>query len=150
MSSVKRLDADKLRARRIIATASLTAVAAAFLLLNTWKAPVSVAPLARGLSHQAADKQVPSGAPEAEQTAAVQTPMELEPMELEGLAVVQSSNDPPADQIAGIIPVEPARLEPQPAANTSPPGSEQRLYKSRRALETVDAREFLRRATAAK
>jgi hypothetical protein len=44
----------------------------------------------------------------------------------------------------------PARLEPQPAANTSPPGSEQPLYKSRKALETIDPREFVRHAKAAR
>jgi hypothetical protein len=143
MPSVRGLDTKKLRARRIIATATLTAVAVVFLLLNTRKAPVSAAPPAAGPSHQAADKQVPSDLV-AEQTPAVQTPMKLEPMELEALALVQSPNDPPADQ------VQPARLEPSPAANPSPPGSEQPLFKSRKALETLDPREFLRHATVAR
>jgi hypothetical protein len=116
MPPVTGLDAKKLRARRIVATAALTAVAVAFLLLSTRKAPVSAASPAAGPSHQAVDKQVPSD-PVAEQTPAVQTAMEL---------------------------------EPSPAANPSPPGSEQRLYKSRRALETVDPREFLRHASVAR
>jgi len=46
MSSVRRLDPEKLRTRRIIATASLTVVAIAFLLLSDASAPVSAAPAA--------------------------------------------------------------------------------------------------------
>src|SRR4051812_45966201 len=93
MSSVKRLDTDKLRARKIVATASLTAVAVAFLLLSTRNAPVRATPTAARPSHQASDKQVPSDPAEAEEAAALQTAMELEPMELDGLAVAPSRND---------------------------------------------------------
>jgi hypothetical protein len=75
---------------------------------------------------------------ELEALALFQTPMEPEP-----LARFQNPDDPPADQI-------PARLEPSPAPNPSPKGSEQRLFKSRRALETIDPHEFLRHAAVAK
>jgi hypothetical protein len=150
MSSVRKLDTDKLRARRIIATATFTAVTVAFLLVIVRSAPVSARPPAPRPSNEAADKQVPSNPREAEQTTAVGIPMELEPLalfqtplELEPLALFQTPDDPPADQV-------PARLEPSPAANPSPKGSEQRLFKSRRALETLDPREFLRHATVPK
>src|SRR3954470_21258483 len=106
----------KLRARRIIATATLTAVTVAFLLLSTRSATVSATPPAAGRSHQVADEQVPLDLPQAEETSAVQTPMELEAL---ALYANPDDNSPPAEQ------VQPARLEPQPVANTSPPGSQQ-------------------------
>ena len=147
MPSVRRLHTAKLRAPSIIATATLIAVTAAFLLLKSRSAAVIARPPAPAPSTQAADRQVPSDPGEAEQTGAVQVPMELEPlalsqnsMELDPLALFHNANDPPAEQIVA------ARLEPSPAPNTSPKGSEQRLFKSRRALETVDPREFLRNA----
>src|SRR3954462_2641716 len=136
MSSVRRLDLETPRAPRIIATAILTAVTVGFLLLSGRSARVSAPPPAAGASYQAAERQVPSDPPEAEETAAVQTPIELEP-----LALHQNPNDPPADEMPA------AQLYPSPPANPSPRGSEQRLFKSRRALETVDAREFLRRTS---
>jgi hypothetical protein len=151
MSSVKRLDTEKLRARRIIATATFTAVTVAFLLLSVRSAPVNARLPAPGRSNDAAHKQVPSDRPEAELTTAVGIPMELEPlalfqnpMELEPVALIQSPDDPPADQLP------PARLEPSPAPNPSPKGSQQALFKSRRALETIDPRDFVRYSTVAR
>src|SRR5712671_5869974 len=151
MSSVKRVDTEKLRARRIMATAMFTAVTVAFLLFSVRFAPVSATPPALGPSNGAARKQLPPDPREAEQATAVVTPMELEPlalfqtpMELEPLALFQNPDDPPAEQIL------PARLEPSPAPNPSPKGSQQALFKSRRALETVDPREFLRYSTVAR
>ena len=132
----------KLRARRIVVTATLTAVAVAFLLLSTRSATVSATPPAAGPSHQAADKQVPSDLPEAEETSPVQTGIELEALSL----YANPDGTPPAVEEN----VEPAHLEPKVPANTSPPGSQQSLFKSRRALETMDAREFLRRSRVAR
>src|SRR4051812_41272513 len=109
MSSVRRLDMETLRAPRIIATATLTAVTVAFLLLSGRSNRVSVTPPAAGPSYQAADEQVPSDPPEAEQTAAVQTPIELEPLELH-----QNPDDPPADEMPA------AQLYPSPPPNPSP------------------------------
>jgi hypothetical protein len=61
MSSVSRLDTEKLRTRRIIATAMLTVVAITFLLLSDASSPASAAqvsatPPAAGSSNQ----EVPS------------------------------------------------------------------------------------------
>jgi hypothetical protein len=145
MSSVRRLDTEKLRAGRIIATASLTAVAVAFLLLSGRSAPASPTPAAEPSSSQAAaDQQVPSDPPEAAQKRAVRARMELEPLALYATSTRmpsdQNADDPEANQIT------PARLEPTPAPNPSPKGSEQTLFKSRRASETMDPREFLRYA----
>jgi hypothetical protein len=144
MSSVRRLDTQKLRARRIIATASLTTVAVAFLLLSGRSAPGSSTPAAEP-SSQAADQQVPSDPPEAATKGVVRARMELEPLALYAtsrrMPSDQNPDDPPeANQIT------PARLEPTPAPNPSPKGSEQTLFKSRRASETMDPREFLRYA----
>jgi len=132
----------KLRARSIIVMATLTVVTVALLLLSTRSAPVSATPPAAGPSHQAADTQVPSDPPEAEETSAVQTPMEIETLAL----YANPDGTPPAVEEN----VEPAHLEPKVPANTSPPGSQQSLFKSRRALETMDAREFLRRSRVAR
>jgi hypothetical protein len=75
MSSVRRLDREKLRARRIIATATLTAVTVAFLLLKDTSAQVSNTPLAAEPSYQAADK-VPSDPGENDvQTASIARPV---------------------------------------------------------------------------
>src|SRR5256885_3076474 len=132
----------KLRARRIIATATLTAAAVAFLLLSTRSATVSATPPAAAPSNQAADKQVPSDSPEAEETSPVQTGIELEALSL----YANPDGTPPVVEEK----VEPAHLEPKVPANTSPPGSQQSLFKSRRAMETIDAREFLRRSRVAR
>ena len=132
----------KLRARRIVVTATLTAVAVTFLLFSTRSATVSATPPAAGPSHQAVDTHVPSDPPEAEETSAVQTPMEIETLAL----YANPDGTPPAVEEN----VEPAHLEPKVPANTSPPGSQQSLFKSRRALETMDAREFLRRSRVAR
>jgi hypothetical protein len=142
MSPVRTLDVEKLRGRRIIAAATLAAVTVAFLLLRGRSAPVSATPPAAGPSYQAADTQVPSDPAEAEQTPPAQTPMELEP-----LALFLNPDDPPADQMSapGMPRGEwPAPLTDVPHDSTSP--SAQRSFKARRAIETIDAREFLRRA----
>jgi hypothetical protein len=68
MSSVRRLEEGKLRTRRIVVTAMLTIVTAAFLLLTDTSVPVGAAPPAQGPSVQAADEQVPSDPAEAEET----------------------------------------------------------------------------------
>jgi hypothetical protein len=65
MSSVRRLDGEKLRTRRIIVTAMLTVVTVAFLLLTDTSAPVSAAPAAQGPSVQAAGMEVPADPAEA-------------------------------------------------------------------------------------
>jgi hypothetical protein len=65
MSSVRRLDIEKLRVRRIIATAMLTAVTVAFLLLKDASAEGSATLLATERSHHAAD-DVPSSLAEAQ------------------------------------------------------------------------------------
>jgi hypothetical protein len=138
MPSVRTLEVQKLRGRRIVAAATLTAVAVAFLLLS-YKRSAAISPTlpAAAPSHQAADELPPAPA-EVEQTPAVQTPMEVEPLTLE-----QNPDDAETHQIPAS---EKARLYPSPAVDTSPPGSEQRLFKSRKALETIDPREFLRQA----
>jgi hypothetical protein len=60
MSSVSRLDTEKLRARRIIATATLTAVTVGFLLLKDTSAQASNTLPAAEPSHRTAEKQVRS------------------------------------------------------------------------------------------
>jgi hypothetical protein len=60
MSSVRRLDPEKLRTRRIVATASLTVVTIAFLLLSDASAPVTAAPAAEA-SSTAEARQTPAG-----------------------------------------------------------------------------------------
>jgi len=76
MSSVRRLDDEKLRTRRVIATAALTIVAIAFLLLSDASAdafdPGSATPPVAGSSYQAADEQVP---PAPVQTASTARPV---------------------------------------------------------------------------
>jgi hypothetical protein len=147
MSSLERVDMDTLRTRRIVATASLTAVTVAFLLLSYRSTAVSATAHIAAPSLEARATQVAPDPGEAEQTVAVQAPMELEP-----LALVQTPSQPApavppvdrAEYIAHALTAEPAHLEPSPARNTSPRGSEQRMYKARRALETIDPREFAR------
>jgi hypothetical protein len=60
MCSVRRLDTQKLRARRIIATATLTGVTVAFLLLKDTSAQASNTLPAAEPSHRTAEKQVRS------------------------------------------------------------------------------------------
>jgi hypothetical protein len=94
MSSVRRLDTEKLRTRRIIATAALTVVAITFLLLSDASAPASAAqvsamPAAAGSSNQ----EAPSDPAEAEQTPAGQAPRDP-------AAPYQDPDDPRAQQMS--------------------------------------------------
>src|SRR4051812_47934594 len=65
MSSMTRLDAQKLRTRKIIATAALTVVTIALLVLSDTSASASAAPPAAEPSYQVAGEQVRSGRAEA-------------------------------------------------------------------------------------
>lgn len=127
MASLQRLDMEKLRTRRIVATASLTAIAAASLLVMCRSTAVSPTPAAT--SHQAAAQA---------------------PAEIQGEPVVLSLPD---FQISDPISTPATHPEPSPAPqqmgppeppqDSSPSASEQRLFRSRRALETMDPREFV-------
>jgi len=106
------IDREKLRTRRIVATAALTAVAASFLLLE----------------RKTAERQaVPDPAPGE-------------------LAVLYLPEDPistfPLPQ-AGPPPAPQAPSRPDPAG-APPDDGEQRIFQSRKALETMDPREYLR------
>jgi hypothetical protein len=57
---VRRLDNEKLRTRRIIATALLTVVAIALLVLSDASTPASAMPETAQASYQAAGTEVPS------------------------------------------------------------------------------------------
>jgi len=133
MSFVRRLDIKKPDIKKpsalIVAVVMvLTSGAIAFLLIGDAFAPVSAPPPAAGPSYHAADTQVPSVPAEAGRTAADQTPREP-------AAPHQNPDDPSADQLSA-------------SSEDSPPSaSEQRIFKSRKALETVDPRELLRQAT---
>src|SRR4051812_6193903 len=82
MSSVRALDIEKPRRRRIIATAMLTALPVAFLVaFLLLKNTSGATPLAAEPSHPAADTQVLAQA-EAQRTPPVQTLLELEPLAL--------------------------------------------------------------------
>jgi hypothetical protein len=62
MSSMTRLDTEKLRTRRIIATATLTVFMIAFLLLTETSAAVSGTPPEAQASYRAAEaEQIPAG-----------------------------------------------------------------------------------------
>jgi hypothetical protein len=125
MSSMKRL--EKRSAGWIIATAMFVAVTVGFVLLRDTSAPVSATPPA-----------------EAEQRAAGQT-------SIEPVVLYQSPDDPPpAEQI---VASETPSSEPTPEVRAiMPPDSEvampsatqQRVFKSRRAMETIDPRQFRR------
>jgi hypothetical protein len=135
MSSVTRRGMSKLWVPIVaVALIILSAVTIAFLnvpiyvfkLLDDRSAPVSATLPAAGSFYQAADQQAEPAA--AEQTAAGQTAGEM-------AALSQNSEfDPPADK--GV----PSVLEDPRSA------TQQRVFKSRRALETVDPREFLRQS----
>jgi hypothetical protein len=131
MSSVRRLDTQKLRTVRIIATATITATIA-FLLLSIalsgyWlaytSAVISAAPPAARPSYQAADEQVPSD----------RTPREPDHISASGMPRSEASPSPEPGVVAN-------------SEDSSPEATEQRTFRSRRALETIDAREVLRRA----
>ena len=148
MSSVRRPDMEKLWTLVAVAMV-LASVTIAVLLLGDTSAPVSATPPAAGPSYQAADNQVPPEPAEAEQTPADQTPREP-------AAPYQNPDDPTADQLAASeMPRPEASPAPQPGvtqdSESSPPiSSEQSVFKSRRALETVDPRELLRQAQMSK
>jgi hypothetical protein len=138
MSSVRRLGVEKVW---IVAVAMIvTAVTIAFLyvpvyvtkLLGNTSAPVRATPRAAGPSYQGGELAVMLYANPDDPAASERAWPERSPM-------VQNPQD--------ALPVGPAaNLEPSPAPNPSPKGSEQPLFKSRRALETMSAQDFLRRA----
>jgi hypothetical protein len=76
MSSLTRLDTEKLRTRRIIATATLTVFMIAFLLLRETSAAVNATAPGAAPSIQAAEQRFPSDPAEAEQLPAGQAPRE--------------------------------------------------------------------------
>jgi hypothetical protein len=133
MSAVRRPGAGKLWAPIVAAVAMIVAaITIAFLaapiyvikLLHDNSAPVSARPVA------------------AEQTPAAQTP-----------ALYQNPDDRPAT--ASAMPRSEPSPAPQPGApsspeDSSPSASEQRLFKSRKALETVDPREVVWQSTTQK
>lgn len=128
MSSVKRLEIEKVGAPIVALTMVLTfATVAFFLVARDPPPPVGTAPPA-GPPYEAAVDQVPS----------------------ERVAPYQGPNVPGAGPISASEEPQPATSPPpQPGAHrdaedASPGASEQRVFKARRALETVDARELLR------
>ena len=136
MPFVGRLGREKLWARTIIAAATLVIVAVAFLLLRNKSAPVGATPPAAATSDQAVDDQVAS---EAEQTPADEGPMELPVMTLnpDGTQAAQTS----ASQ-------RPISSDPKPISTDledhTSGAARQRMFKARRALETIDPRSFRR------
>ena len=132
MSFVRRLDMGKLWAP-IIAVAILTSVTIAFLLVRDTSAPVSATPPAAEPSYQVADKQVPSDPGKAEQAAADQATREP-------AAPHQDPDDRTADQISASETPQP-ETSPAPQPDVPP---QQTIFRSRRALETIDPRELLR------
>jgi hypothetical protein len=132
MPSMTRLDTEKLRFRRIVATAAITVVAIAFLLLSETFGLVGATPPAAEPSDQAADEQVPRDRREADQTGADQA---------RGEPAAAYRLDRAAGQISLSEPGAPPDSE-----RSSPSVSEQRIFKSRRALETIDPRDFVRQA----
>jgi hypothetical protein len=129
MPSRTRLDTDKLRIRRIVATAGISVVAIAFLLFIDGLRQESV-PLS-GSRGQALDVAAPAEA--------VQLP--LDQARRAAVAAVGVPDDPAVAQNALSEPGVAA--EPEAAA---PAATEQRVYKARRALETIDPRDFLRQS----
>ena len=135
MSSVTNVDNKKLRFRRIVATAALTVIAAAFLLLINTSGPVRAMPPAAAPSYQTADKQVPAAPPEVEQTPAPPAVMVLDPLALSPTPEVSEMPEPEP---------EPRPAMPSSVEDSSPVATQQRSFKSRKALETMDPREFVR------
>ncbi|HEY2030677.1 MAG TPA: hypothetical protein VGH20_15880 [Myxococcales bacterium] len=127
MYALTKLDPEKLRNRRIVATATISVAVIAFLLLGVDPALAPVmAPLA-GPIGQAVDEQIPPNPGEAVQEAPRGPAAHPVPDGPELVETVLSEPGVPADSEA-----------------VSPAASEQRVFKSRRALETIDARDFLR------
>jgi hypothetical protein len=128
MSFVRRVDIEKLGAPIVAVVFILTFLTIAFQLLRETSAPLSAAPPAAGPSYQAAVDQVPS----------------------EPAPPYQRPDDPRTNQIpASEMPRAETSPVPQPGVpqdpeDSSPSAGEQRIFKSRRALETVDPRELLR------
>jgi hypothetical protein len=140
MSLVKRLDSEKI----IVVAMVLTSLIVAFLLFGDTSAPVGAAPPAARPSHRVADEQVPPVPAEAEQTPPDRTAREL-------AAQSQSPHVATADPLAASDTPETSPAShagvPHDSEDSPPSASEQSIFKSRKALETVDPREFLRQAT---
>jgi len=127
MSFVRTLDdIEKLGAPIVVATMVLTFAAMAFLLVRETTAPVGVTAPVVVPSYQAAEDEVPS------------VPV----------APYHRPDDPGAGHLSASVMPEPSPAPPRDVAHDpeDPRASEQRVLRSRRALETVDARELLRQA----
>ena len=140
MSFVRRLDMERLWAPIVAGALVLTSVTLALLLFSDPSAPASApppaaeppyqAPPAAEPSYQAADGQVPSDPAEVEHKPADQAPRELPaPYQNPDVhVIVVEGNSPPPDT----------------SEDSAPGASEQSVFKTRRALETIDSRELLR------
>jgi hypothetical protein len=134
MSSVRELDLERLPTMRIIATAAITATIAFLLLSITlsgyWLAymsgPVSAALSATTPSYQTVNEQV---------AAPYEKPVASTPGQVSASGVPRPGTSP------GTQPGVANDLENNPTA------SEQRVFQTRRALETVDARELVRQGS---
>jgi hypothetical protein len=137
MSAERRPGTGKLWAPLVAVVAMiLTAITIGFLLV-----PIYVVKLLHDTSGPVRSRPVA-----AEQTPADQTPKEP-------AALYRSPDDPSAHQISAFARPRPEPSpSPQPGApsspeDSSPSASEQRLFKSRKAIETLDARELVRQGT---
>jgi len=143
MSSVRELDLERLRIMRIIATAAITATIA-FLLLSVtlsgyWLAymssPVSAALSGMTPSYQIVNEQVPPDRTPREPAAPYQKPVASTPGQVSASGMPRPGTSP------GTQPGVANDSENNPTAN------EQRVFQTRRALETVDARELVRQGS---
>jgi hypothetical protein len=139
MSSVSRLDIEKLRVRRIIATATLTAVVVSGLLYRGGVAFVSSLSEATASASRGVDGPG-TVAPTTEQVPVFAPPDRTRPAD-QMFASGTSRPEPSA-------PSSPAA--PSNPEDSTPIAREQRVLKSRHALETIDPREFLRHGTSSK
>src|SRR5512135_3019847 len=131
--------------------ASLAAIIAFFavacLLILYTSAPVNSTPPAAAPSYQAADDHAPSDAAEAERSAAAPQRAELSRRQ----PATPQQAEPTPGELAAQRQAEPTPREPQtPQQDPEDPtadrlsASEQIVFKSRAALESVDPRELLR------
>ncbi|HET9595232.1 MAG TPA: hypothetical protein VFP65_06610 [Anaeromyxobacteraceae bacterium] len=131
MSSVRTMEIEKVGAPIVVATMVLTFGTMAFLLVREASGPLDITAPAAVPSYQAAEDQVPSLAAAPQQG----------PGDASAVAMAAA-----VDTAVPETSVAPAPRAPREREGSSPGTSEQRAYRSRRALETVDARELLRQA----
>ena len=126
---------DMKKPRVLIASLAmiLTFFTLACLLIRDATAPVSTTPPEAGPSYQAANEEVSSDAAEAAQMPTEQTP------------AAQITADQALGEQAARGPVALNRNPGKPTADQIS-ASEQSAFKARRALETIEPRELLRRA----